>query len=239
LQSAEVDPGCGGNAYPARRLLVIGSAGAAVDPGTPDDSDLITAKPRLRAYLATLNAAPTVHRTFVFAEYGRGFTYSIANWPGGMPTTAAYDPSQTDFYLTEVASDDGTFDPGATALRPFNAHNLAPQVVVHLHGQQSVTEDWLVENSTLEIHAFHMHQIHFRDITTDSADPDQQPVLDTVTLPAAAAIGAAPNSQPGAPGWLKLRMTFTRADIGEFVFHCHILEHEGNGMMAKVQVVAD
>jgi FtsP/CotA-like multicopper oxidase with cupredoxin domain len=28
-------------------------------------------------------------------------------------------------------------------------------------------------------------------------------------------------------------------DSGEFVFHCHILEHEDNGMMSKFQVVAD
>jgi FtsP/CotA-like multicopper oxidase with cupredoxin domain len=38
---------------------------------------------------------------------------------------------------------------------------------------------------------------------------------------------------------VRLRMTFTTADIGEFVFHCHILEHEDNGMMGKIKVVAD
>jgi FtsP/CotA-like multicopper oxidase with cupredoxin domain len=117
--------------------------------------------------------------------------------------------------------------------------NPTPQVVVHLHGKQSVTEEWLVENATMEIHAFHMHQIHFRDVTVDSADPDLQPILDTVNLPAAQRIGDIADGRPSAPGYLKLRMTFTKGDIGEFVFHCHILEHEDNGMMAKIQVVAD
>jgi FtsP/CotA-like multicopper oxidase with cupredoxin domain len=44
---------------------------------------------------------------------------------------------------------------------------------------------------------------------------------------------------PGAPGQTTIVMTFTKAQIGEFVFHCHILEHEDNGMMQKIRVVAD
>jgi len=111
--------------------------------------------------------------------------------------------------------------------------------VVHLHGQKSVTEEWLIENSTLELHAFHMHQIHFRDVTLHDAGPDSQPLLDPIDLPAAPLIGDVATGYPGAPGWVRLRMTFTTEDIGEFVYHCHILEHEDNGMMGKIQVVAD
>ncbi len=239
VQSDEVDPGCGGNAYPARRLLLIRSAGTPVDPGAADDSDLLAHEPPLKIYLSTLGNQPTVKRTIVLAEYGRGFTYGVTKWTQTVPSTADYDPSQTDFYITQVASTDGEVNPAQTALVPFTSHTLAPQVTVHLHGQPSVTEDWLIENSTLEIHAFHMHQIHFRDITTPSSDPDQQPILDVINLPAAPLIGDVATGYPGAPGYVRLRMTFTRADIGEFVFHCHILEHEDNGMMAKIRVVAD
>jgi len=102
-----------------------------------------------------------------------------------------------------------------------------------------VTEEWLVQNATLEMHTFHMHQIHFRDVTMPTDDPASQPVLDVVNVPPAQLIGDIATGYPGAPGWVKLRMTFTTADIGEFVFHCHILEHEDNGMMAKIQVVPD
>ena len=73
-------------------------------------------------------------------------------------------------------------------------------MVVHLHGQDSVTEEWLVENSTLEIHAFHMHQVHFRDVTVHSTNPDLQPILDTITVPAAQLVGNVATGQPGAPG---------------------------------------
>jgi FtsP/CotA-like multicopper oxidase with cupredoxin domain len=239
VQSAQVLPGCGGNLYPARRLLLITPEGPPVNAGPPDDSDLLENTPSLEPYLSTLGDKARVHRTFVLAEYGRGFTYGVTNWPNGAPGQGDYDASQTDFYIPEVESTDHEVDPDKTALRPFTSHVLAPQVVVHLHGKPSVTEDWLIENSTLEIHAFHMHQIHFREVTHDDRDPWQEPLLDTITVPAAPLIGDVQTGYPGAPGIVKLRMTFTTADIGEFVFHCHILEHEDNGMMGKIKVVAD
>jgi FtsP/CotA-like multicopper oxidase with cupredoxin domain len=239
LQSAQVAPGCGGNLYPARRMLLISSAGTPVNAGPPDDSDLLQNTPSLAPYLATLGTTASVQRTFVLSEYSRGFTYGITKWPGATPTQGDYDASQTDFYITEVAASDHEVNPARTAIKPFTGHNLAPQVVVHLHGKQSVTEDWEIENSTLEIHAFHIHQIHFRDVSNPSLQPYQQPILDTITVPAAPLIGSVATGYPGTPGVVKLRMTFTTADIGEFVFHCHILEHEDNGMMGKVKVVAD
>lgn len=239
LQSAEVDPGCGGNAYPRRRLLLIKSAGVAVSPGMPDDSDLLAHGPSLAPYLSTLGNKPTVRRTLVFAEYTRAFTYGVTKWLTGPPTAADFNPGATDFYIVQVAASDGAANPKNMAVVPFHANDPTPQVVVHLHGKDSVTEEWLVENATLEMHDFHMHQIHFRDITIDSANPDSQPILDSDVLPAAPLIGNIATGRPGTPGYIKLLMTFTRADIGEFVFHCHILEHEDNGMMARIKVVAD
>jgi FtsP/CotA-like multicopper oxidase with cupredoxin domain len=34
-----------------------------------------------------------------------------------------------------------------------------------------------------------------------------------------------------------LRMDFRGRDIGDFVFHCHILNHEDQGMMAIIRVL--
>jgi len=36
---------------------------------------------------------------------------------------------------------------------------------------------------------------------------------------------------------VKVRMSFQGADIGDFVYHCHILGHEDNGMMAIERVL--
>lgn len=240
LQSDQVLPGCAGNEYPARRLLLITSSGTPVNPGAADDSDLLMNTPSLAPYFATLGTTATVHRTFVFSEYGRQFTYDHTKWLSGPPTAADYDPSATDFFITETASDDGEVNPNTTAVVPFVMSGKAqPPVVVHLRGQKSVTEQWLIQNSTLEIHDFHIHQIHFRDISAQSSNPDLQPILDTITVPAAPLIGKTATGHPGAPGWVLLQMTFTKQDIGEFVFHCHILEHEDNGMMQRIQVVAN
>ena len=39
------------------------------------------------------------------------------------------------------------------------------------------------------------------------------------------------------PGRITLLVNFTRAEqVGDFVYHCHILEHEDGGMMAHVQI---
>ena len=34
-----------------------------------------------------------------------------------------------------------------------------------------------------------------------------------------------------------VRMDFRGADVGDFVYHCHILNHEDQGMMAIIRVL--
>jgi FtsP/CotA-like multicopper oxidase with cupredoxin domain len=227
-----VHVGCAGDGDPARRLLLVTTSGTPVSPGAADDADLVSPV-RDPATAATLTAQPTVQRTFSFTEFQRGFTVATTTWPNGAPKPGQFDPAETDFYITQTAASDGEGTP--VQLVPFMAHNQPPNVVVHLHGADSVTEQWTIENDTLEVHAFHMHQIHFRDVTAGDGNPDHEPVLDTVSIPAAPNI----DGVAGEPGVRVLKLTFTKAQIGEFVFHCHILEHEDNGMMAKIQVVAD
>ncbi len=90
-------------------------------------------------------------------------------------------------------------------------------------------EDWTIENRSGETHAFHIHQIHFLFLSTSGvANPDPE-LQDTVIVPAWNGTGKFPN--------VKLRMDFRDPEIaGTFVYHCHILDHEDAGMMAKIQV---
>jgi FtsP/CotA-like multicopper oxidase with cupredoxin domain len=90
-------------------------------------------------------------------------------------------------------------------------------------------EDWTVENRSGETHAFHIHQIHFLFLSINGeAQPDPQ-LRDTVVVPAWNGRGAYPS--------VTLRMDFRDWDIaGTFVFHCHVLDHEDAGMMAKIRV---
>jgi FtsP/CotA-like multicopper oxidase with cupredoxin domain len=90
-------------------------------------------------------------------------------------------------------------------------------------------EDWTVENRTGETHAFHIHQIHFLYMAQNGIAQANPQLQDTVVVPAWSGTGAYPS--------VTLRMDFRDPEIaGTFVFHCHVLDHEDAGMMAKIQV---
>ena len=93
-------------------------------------------------------------------------------------------------------------------------------------------EDWVVSNQAGELHNFHVHQAKFEVLeasATASSDvinvkPTPDALHDTYPI------------NPG--GWIRLRMRFThREQVGKYVYHCHILEHEDKGMMSVIQVV--
>jgi FtsP/CotA-like multicopper oxidase with cupredoxin domain len=96
--------------------------------------------------------------------------------------------------------------------------------------KQGDVEDWIIENRSNELHAFHIHQIHFL-VMDWSGVPVSEPFLrDTVNVPY-----YKPNmlSYPS----VRLRMDFRDPNtIGTFVYHCHLLEHEDGGMMGTVRV---
>jgi hypothetical protein len=53
-------------------------------------------------------------------------------------------------------------------------------------------------------------------------------MLDTIQVPFWDGKGPYPS--------VKVRMDFRGPDTGDFVYHCHILNHEDNGMMAIIRV---
>jgi FtsP/CotA-like multicopper oxidase with cupredoxin domain len=124
--------------------------------------------------------------------------------------------SATEFYLTVDGQTPGPFDP----------HSGIPAIVA----QQGTVEDWIIENRSNELHAFHIHQLHF--ILLDyNGRPVNEPFLrDTVNVPyydGKALVYPA----------VRLRMDFRDpSSVGDFVYHCHLLEHEDNGMMGLIRV---
>ena len=93
-------------------------------------------------------------------------------------------------------------------------------------------ERWTLYNYATEAHVFHIHQVHFRveDVNGIAASPDTW--RDTFPIPF-----ATPVNGKLVPGVVHLLMDFRDPIIvGTFVFHCHILEHEDYGMMAKITV---
>jgi FtsP/CotA-like multicopper oxidase with cupredoxin domain len=101
-----------------------------------------------------------------------------------------------------------------------------PAIVTH----RGAVEDWTIENQSKEIHMFHMHQIHFQVIAVNGVPVprDQRQWYDTHEVGYWRGSGPYPS--------IKVRMDFRGAVVGEFVYHCHILDHEDAGMMANILV---
>jgi len=80
---------------------------------------------------------------------------------------------------------------------------------------------WRVVNKTREAHPFHIHQVHFLFVASNEKRQSEPEWLDTVNVP--------------VEGSVDLIMDFSDPIIrGMSVFHCHLLNHEDKGMMAKI-----
>jgi len=95
---------------------------------------------------------------------------------------------------------------------------------------QGSVEDWTIENHSFEVHEFHIHQIHFLLLAVNGkpVPAAQQQFYDTYQVPYWSGSGPYPS--------IKVRMDFRGHIVGDFVYHCHILDHEDLGMMAIIRV---
>ncbi len=125
------------------------------------------------------------------------------------------DDSQT-FFITVDGEIPTAYDPASP-----------PSIVT----TQGVVEDWTIENRAPEVHEFHIHQIHFLFMARDGVPVphEQQQYLDTVMIPYYKGTGPFPT--------VSVRMDFRGPLTGDFLYHCHILDHEDNGMMAVLRVL--
>jgi FtsP/CotA-like multicopper oxidase with cupredoxin domain len=124
--------------------------------------------------------------------------------------------SATEFYITVDGQTPALFDP----------HSGLPDIVA----KQGTVEDWIIENRSNELHAFHIHQLHF--VLLDYlGKPVNEPFLrDTVNVPYYR------DNMLVYPS-VRLRMDFRDPNtVGTFLYHCHLLEHEDGGMMGLIRV---
>ena len=87
------------------------------------------------------------------------------------------------------------------------------------------TEEWRIKNTTKEEHPFHIHVNDFEVMSVNGQPYHARSEQDIVPLP------------PGRRQ-VVIRMHFNRF-LGTYVFHCHILAHEDNGMMGIIDVSPD
>jgi FtsP/CotA-like multicopper oxidase with cupredoxin domain len=115
-------------------------------------------------------------------------------------------------------------------------------------GQTPVTEKWEMVQLATENHNFHLHQARFVErVGTNSTTVVQDNFPLGVSVPDATIADQVNNNQLGVCNirqWRSghcfsppVRMDIPFTQTGDFVYHCHILEHEDGGMMARIQVV--
>ena len=142
-----------------------------------------------------------------------------------VPVTA-----QRNLYFSETAAPEGlqSFYITVDGQKPQVFEPTNPPAIVT---RQGAVEHWTIENRAQEVHDFHIHQIHFQllEINHVPVAPQQQQFYDTYQVPYWTGTGPYPS--------ITVAMDF-RGDIaGDFVYHCHILDHEDNGMMAIIRVL--
>jgi FtsP/CotA-like multicopper oxidase with cupredoxin domain len=127
------------------------------------------------------------------------------------------DPtSAVEFYLTVDGQEPKMFD----------MNSGVPDIVA----QQGTVEDWIIENRSNELHAFHIHQLHFLLLDYMGRPVNESFLRDTVNVPYY-------NGRALAYPSVRLRMDFRDPNtVGNFVYHCHLLEHEDKGMMGAIRV---
>jgi FtsP/CotA-like multicopper oxidase with cupredoxin domain len=128
------------------------------------------------------------------------------------------DPtSAVEFYLTVEGQTPKMFDMKSTT----------PNIVA----QQGTVEDWIIENRSQELHAFHIHQLHFLLLEHNGIPVHENFLRDTVNVPYY-------NGRQLEYPSVRIRVDFRDPNVvGTFPYHCHVLEHEDKGMMGTIQVI--
>lgn len=163
------------------------------------------------------SSAPSVFSGLMARKIDRSRIVAFAEYP------RPGDEDQTDFFIAERR-------PGVT-FTPYQMDG-GPTITVPAES----VEEWTVENWTNEVHAFHIHQVHFRVLSVNGQTIAEPPLLDTVTVPAAAPTDVTKNTRV-APGQVRIRLYFPESLAGDIPFHCHLVDHEDNGMMGVLRVL--
>ena len=133
------------------------------------------------------------------------------------PSDPSNANSRTEFMVTVDGQEPAPYDPRSTA----------PNMTV----RQGDVEEWVIENRTQELHAFHIHQLHFLLEESNGVRVEEPFLRDTVN------VGFWDGKSASYPR-VKLRMDFRSPRlVGTFVYHCYLLEHEDGGMMGTIHVV--
>ena len=205
-----VDTGPDGDANPQRPLLRI-----VPSPSTMNSGSTVTSVTAPTSVAASAVPAPS------FAELlARPVAVNRVLYFSERPVDPTDPDSDTVFFITVDGQPETAYS--------INSLTAPPSVV----SKQGTVEEWLLENRSGENHVFHIHQIHFLVTAINGVAVGR----DALAYQDTAMVGFWDGSGPYPS--LRMRLDFRGNIAGDFMYHCHILEHEDKGMMAKISVVA-
>jgi hypothetical protein len=105
----------------------------------------------------------------------------------------------------------------------------------------TTTEEWELVNVAAEAHNFHMHQTRFTVLPQGAPAGDGGALMDNVPLPSGGpgCDGTIASWRSGACAVKPVYVSIPFSQVGDFVYHCHIGEHQDGGMMAHIRVIAN
>lgn len=194
-------------------------------------------------------AMPPVVKPAIVADLKAGLKFTqFTPHPDIEPSEIKAPPQELTFFI-DTSTDDTKFEVGNTLktadTRPYDPNRIDRQLIL------GTADEWIMQSHYVG-HPFHIHVNPFqivsitdpsgKDVSApgsiDDADGKVDPQYaglkgvwkDTLWIKSLAP------KVPGAYYTVKVRTRYQRY-IGEFVLHCHILDHEDNGMMQNVAVV--
>jgi L-ascorbate oxidase len=106
-------------------------------------------------------------------------------------------------------------------------------------GNKPVAEEWELVNVSGEAHNFHIHQAKFYVLPQNAPQGDAGKLMDNVSLPNGGATcdGTVATWRSGRCKVASVVVRIPFSEPGDFMYHCHIGEHQDSGMMARIRVI--
>jgi FtsP/CotA-like multicopper oxidase with cupredoxin domain len=238
LRTLGYTTGPAGDSWPAVQL-----ASVQFPPGPVAPHDVVprgsgsatTLMSRVGADLASANASLNTPAgcSALPAGHTRRIFFGV---PAGNPDGFGLGYEEIDEHGNPVP---GTF----SDIKPFDP--TTPTVCLPLAaGNTPAVEQWQLINLAGEDHNFHIHQVHFEVVGYDTMPEGTLPAtiggrpvtVDNVPVPSASNECSVAEWRQGLCTTHPVTVRIPFGLAGDFVYHCHILEHEDGGMMAVIRV---
>lgn len=170
---------------------------------------------------ASCRALPSGHRRRIF--------FGVPSSDAGAYGLGYEEVDQNDNPVPGTFQDIGVYDPARV--------NICLPLA---SGNTPVTETWELVNVSGEAHNFHIHQTKFYVLPQNAPSGDAGALMDNVALPNGGRTcdGTVATWRAGRCPVQTVVVKIPFAQVGDFMYHCHIGEHQDAGMMARIRVIA-